>query len=147
MGTTADKLTYLSATKDTLKASLTGKGVEVPEGTTFRRMAEMVGEIPVASTHTVGVTVTDGVYSITIDGQTLYEGGTYDLEAQPGEYIYFGISSDVGWNVHGAETGIGIPTANGRSPTALTRVPPTVTDLYFIMPDEDVLLEGGCRRP
>lgn len=45
MGTTADKLTYLSATKDTLKASLTGKGVEVPEGTTFRRMAEMVGEI------------------------------------------------------------------------------------------------------
>ena len=73
MGTTADKLAYLSATKDTLKANLTAKGVEVPEGTTFRRMAEMVGEIPVASTHTVGVTVTDGVYSITIDGQTLYE--------------------------------------------------------------------------
>ena len=48
MGTTADKLAYLSATKDTLKASLTGKGVEVPEGTTFRRMAEMVGEISAA---------------------------------------------------------------------------------------------------
>ena len=43
MGTTADKLAYLSATKDTLKANLTAKGVEVPEGTTFRRMAEMVG--------------------------------------------------------------------------------------------------------
>lgn len=52
MSTTADKLAYLSATKDTLKANLTAKGVEVPEGTTFRRMAEMVGEIPVASTHT-----------------------------------------------------------------------------------------------
>ena len=45
MSTTADKLAYLSATKDTLKANLTAKGVEVPEGTTFRRMAEMVGEI------------------------------------------------------------------------------------------------------
>lgn len=143
MGTTADKLTYLSATKDTLKANLTSKGVTVPEGTTFRRMAEMVGEIPAASTHTIGVDVTSGVYSITIDGQTLYEGEYYDFEAQPGEYIYFGISSDVGWAVYGADTGIGIPTANGKPPTALTRVPPTVTDLYFIMPNEDVLLNGG----
>lgn len=45
MGTTAEKLTYLDTTKDTLKTNLISKGITVPQNTTFRRMAEMVEEI------------------------------------------------------------------------------------------------------
>ena len=46
MGTTTEKLTYLQGTKDTIKNAIVAKGVEVPEGTTFRGYAEKIGEIP-----------------------------------------------------------------------------------------------------
>lgn len=46
MGTTTEKLTYLQGTKDAIKNAIVAKGVEVPEGTTFRGYAEKVGEIP-----------------------------------------------------------------------------------------------------
>lgn len=45
MGTTTEKLTYLQGTKDAIKNAIEAKGVEVPEGTTFRGYAEKVGEI------------------------------------------------------------------------------------------------------
>lgn len=45
MGTTTEKLTYLQETKDAIKNAIVAKGVEVPEGTTFRGYAEKVGEI------------------------------------------------------------------------------------------------------
>mgnify|MGYP000804591475 CR=1 FL=1 len=45
MGTTTEKLTYLQGTKDAIKDAIVAKGVEVPEGTTFRGYAEKVGEI------------------------------------------------------------------------------------------------------
>ena len=45
MGTTTEKLTYLQGTKDTIKNAIVAKGVEVPEGTTFRGYAEKIGEI------------------------------------------------------------------------------------------------------
>lgn len=45
MGTTTEKLTYLQGTKDAIKNAIVAKGVEVPEGTTFRAYAEKVGEI------------------------------------------------------------------------------------------------------
>lgn len=45
MGTTTEKLTYLQGTKDTIKNAIVAKGVEVPEGTTFRAYAQKVGEI------------------------------------------------------------------------------------------------------
>lgn len=47
MGTTTEKLTYLQGTKDAIKDAIVAKGVEVPEGTTFRGYAEKVGEIQV----------------------------------------------------------------------------------------------------
>lgn len=47
MGTTTEKLTYLQGTKDAIKNAIVAKGVEVPEGTTFRGYAEKVGEIQV----------------------------------------------------------------------------------------------------
>lgn len=50
MGTTTEKLTYLQGTKDAIKNAIVAKGVEVPEGTTFRGYAEKVGEIPMEAT-------------------------------------------------------------------------------------------------
>ncbi len=58
MGTTTEKLTYLQGTKDAIKNAIVAKGVEVPEGTTFRGYAEKVGEIPTgAQIETVKVTI------------------------------------------------------------------------------------------
>lgn len=45
MGTTAEKLAYLNDTKTAIKDAIIAKGVEVPEGTTFRQYAEKIGEI------------------------------------------------------------------------------------------------------
>ena len=45
MGTTSEKLAYLSETKTAIKDAIVAKGVEVPEGTTFREYAAKVGEI------------------------------------------------------------------------------------------------------
>ena len=56
MGTTTEKLTYLQGTKDAIKNAIVAKGVEVPEGTTFRGYAEKVGEIP-AGAKTAKVTL------------------------------------------------------------------------------------------
>lgn len=42
MGTTADKLTYLSGTKDAIKAALEAKGVTVPPDATFRSYASFI---------------------------------------------------------------------------------------------------------
>lgn len=60
MGTTTEKLTYLQGTKDAIKNAIVAKGVEVPEGTTFRAYAEKVGEIEMGgiSDETVSVNFT-----------------------------------------------------------------------------------------
>lgn len=45
MGTTAEKLAYLSETKTEIKNAIVAKGVEVPEGTTFREYADLISGI------------------------------------------------------------------------------------------------------
>lgn len=45
MGTTSEKLNYLKETKTTIKDAIVTKGVEVPEGTTFRQYAEYIRQI------------------------------------------------------------------------------------------------------
>lgn len=45
MGTTADKLEYLDGTKSAIKQAIVNKGVDVPDGTTFRAYAEKIGSI------------------------------------------------------------------------------------------------------
>lgn len=45
MGTTAEKLAYLDATKTAIKDAIVAKGVEVPEGTTFRQYADLISGI------------------------------------------------------------------------------------------------------
>ncbi len=62
MGTTTEKLTYLQGTKDAIKNAIVAKGVEVPEGTTFRSYAEKVGEIPAGGEgKTVEVEISTGM--------------------------------------------------------------------------------------
>lgn len=46
MGTIADKLEYLSVTKDAIKTAVEGKGVSVPDGTTFRGYAALIASMP-----------------------------------------------------------------------------------------------------
>ena len=45
MGTTAEKLAYLADTKTAIKDAIVAKGVEVPEGTTFRGYANLISGI------------------------------------------------------------------------------------------------------
>ena len=45
MGTTAEKLAYLADTKTDIKNAIVTKGVEVPEGTTFRGYADLIAGI------------------------------------------------------------------------------------------------------
>lgn len=49
MGTIADKLAYLAGTKDAIKAAVAGKGVTVPDGTTFRDYAALIEGIVVGN--------------------------------------------------------------------------------------------------
>lgn len=49
MGTTAEKLAYLNDTKTAIKDAIIAKGVEVPEGTTFRGYADLIVAIPSGS--------------------------------------------------------------------------------------------------
>ena len=65
MGTTTEKLTYLQGTKDAIKNAIEAKGVEVPEGTTFRGYAEKVGEIQTGmKIETITVSIERGSYEI-----------------------------------------------------------------------------------
>lgn len=45
MGTAADKLNYLLATKEEIRTAIIGRGVAVPDGTTFRQYASLIGSI------------------------------------------------------------------------------------------------------
>lgn len=45
MGTTAEKLAYLADTKTDIKNAIVEKGVEVPEGSTFRQLAQLINNI------------------------------------------------------------------------------------------------------
>ena len=58
MGTTADKLNYLLATKDEIKAAITAKGVNV-SSSTFRECAQKIREIP-QEVNVVEPTITAG---------------------------------------------------------------------------------------
>lgn len=63
MGTVADKLNYLSGTKDQIKAAIVQKGVAVPEDTPFRQYARLIKRIP---TNVPGETVEEYDGTITV---------------------------------------------------------------------------------
>ena len=74
MGTTADKLEYLQSTKAAIKQAIVAKGVDVPDGTTFREYATKISDIQdVSSLPTQGAkTVTP-----TTSEQTAVASGRY----------------------------------------------------------------------
>ena len=67
MGTTADKLAYLAGTKSAIREAIIDKGVNVPDGTTFRQYASKiasiqdVGSLPAQGAKTVTPTTTDQI--------------------------------------------------------------------------------------
>lgn len=70
MGTVADKLNYLLETKNRIKQALIDKGVEVPENTTFRGYADLIGGA-------VGKKITEVSISPDVDSYTLkFEDGS-----------------------------------------------------------------------
>lgn len=69
-GTTADKLGYLNGTRDTLESNLIAKGMDVTSGTTFRQMAEMVGDIKTQKPDCKVSNMTNTVlYYLSLDGR------------------------------------------------------------------------------
>lgn len=65
MGTTAEKLAYLNDTKTVIKDAIASKGVEVPEGTTFRQYADLISGI------------STGTPSIPSGSQSFTDSGTF----------------------------------------------------------------------
>lgn len=67
MGTTAEKLAYLDATKTAIKDAIVAKGVEIPEGTTFRGYADLIAGISAGESITLetgtATTVDSGKFS------------------------------------------------------------------------------------
>ena len=139
MGTIADKLDYLIETKNILKTNLINKKVDIPDGTTFRQMAQMVNEISTISKYTITVKANNGINNIEIDGHSLNSGETYKFEKEAGDFINFNISSDVGFQITENVAKTKIPTESGSVSRAL---PPMVLSYYFVMPKGDITLEG-----
>ena len=75
MGTIAEKLAYLSETKEQIKAAIVGKGVAVPNGTTFRGYARLISSIEAFKEVVLQQkTVTPTGAEITIAPDTGYDG-------------------------------------------------------------------------
>lgn len=76
MGTTADKLSYLSNTKDAIKSAISAKGVSVSESDTFRSYAEKIASIQTGMQSLGGgpVQSTGTYFSVPIpDGANFFE--------------------------------------------------------------------------
>ena len=73
MGTTAEKLAYLDATKTAIKNAIVSKGTDVPEGTTFRQYADLISGIStgLSDEDLAKATATPGDVTV---GKTFYAG-------------------------------------------------------------------------
>lgn len=103
--TTADKLEYLSGTRDTLKTNLIDKGMDVTSETTFRQMAEMVQNLQVEVEEYATVAFTGG---------SSYNSGTgYAYLSESGFLSGNGVSSSIKVRV-GTIAVFWYKTANGK---------------------------------
>lgn len=148
MGTTAEKLAYLNNTKTAIKDAIVAKGVEVPEGTTFRGYAEKIGEIKQSSS-------SDVLYKVNFGGGL---DPWYPLEAKAGQYVFTTSGSISGAvNIYStnmnylATVAITVYTKEDLPPKiqeALNSIPQTYAPppatsgyRYFVMPEEDVFIQ------
>ncbi len=84
MGTIADKLSYLLETKNQIKQALVDKGVEVPEGTTFRGYAALIGGAVGKKIVEVSMDTDSDSYTLKFeDGNTLSGWGEFDEYGLP----------------------------------------------------------------
>lgn len=93
MGTTADKLAYLEATKADIRAALVEKGIDVPESMPFREYGDLIRGISGDSLATVG----DVKFTVRKDlgsDWLLCDGSMVDLENYPGLDICMQGTSD-----------------------------------------------------
>lgn len=131
MGTIADKLDYLSETKNILKTNLINKEIDIPDGTTFRQMAEKVSEV-----------FSQKEYKIT-DNTDL----NFQSTAKPGEFVISGCVGrlpnytfkTVNGSIIPAESDLGINIDPDDKNNKMTRAGSEDT-LYFIMPAADVVI-------
>ena len=65
MGTTAEKLAYLTETKTAIKNAIVSKGTDVPEGTTFRGYADLIAGISAGA----DTTLSSGEVNPDLDGK------------------------------------------------------------------------------
>ena len=73
MGTTAEKLAYLSETKTEIKNAIVAKGVEVPEETTFRQYADLISGISTGLSDDA-LALADATPEDVFAGKTFYAG-------------------------------------------------------------------------
>lgn len=73
MGTTAEKLAYLADTKTAIKDAIVAKGVEVPEGTTFRQYADLISGISTGLSD-ADLALATATEDTVFNGKTFYAG-------------------------------------------------------------------------
>lgn len=73
MGTTAEKLTYLSETKASIKNAIAAKGVNVPDGATFRQYANLISGISTGLSD-ADLALADATPEDVTAGKTFYAG-------------------------------------------------------------------------
>lgn len=128
MGTIAEKLEYLNGTKDAIKAAIEGKGVTVPDGTTFRGYADLIG----------GISGGSGTYQEKTATPT---GEQFDVLPDDGydamsKVTVAGDSALKPWNIPEGTTIYGVV---GTAKLAVTTDPPA--DLPVSKDDADAALE------
>ena len=144
MGTTAQKLEYLQGTKDALKTQLTAKGVAVPSNTTFRQMANLVGNIQTGTEieYVTGTFVAEKVRAgfrviyVSEDGAKVVEVGTTQLTVRVQKNSIIGCGSDGSFSSFIMGSNIDFIDASGETS-------PTTSYGYGIVTQDFVLTGTG----
>lgn len=152
MGTPIDKLAYLKATKEAIKAALKGKGQTVADSDTFRSYADKVSAIETGSKPTITVsssgliTATSGEFSstkqLTTQSSKTWTPGTSAQGINAGTYVtgYQTILGDSDLIPENIKSGVEIFGVKGNlypiymEPFNLHGIDRTSTDASFLLP-------------
>ena len=90
MGTTAEKLAYLADTKTAIKDAIVAKGVEVPEGTTFRGYAGLISGI------SAGESITLETCTVTPVSSGKFYAYTFTIPIEGEQALFVCVNSKIG---------------------------------------------------